>query len=748
MTPWSLYRDRFPEIHGVANPQLDVIQQYFPWRMFAAEALREGVVPLWNPHAYCGQPFVANVLSAVFYPFTWLALAVPIAAFFLLSAWFHLTLLGTGMWLLLRRHGLGPPAAATGAVVSMLNGFVVGWLAYANLSQWTYAWAPLLLWVWRAAFDDRRPARLGWTALILAMVACGGHVQIAFYVGLCWVIYAAGTAIGARRYRDLVLYVAAPAGLALLLSAPQLGPAFEMAYASGRTGAEYRDAVALRMPAWMLGLLVMPWFYGHNALHLMTGSGLGGPYYWGDSNAIEMSISPGATAFVLAIFGLVERRDRSVWIFATMALLGVLLALGTPVYWLFFKLVPAFSSLRGLSRAFAMVDLGVAALAAYGVQALLSEVRPPGRGRAAAVAGLVVAGLVLQAWVHEALRSAPDRLTAFTPGSSVTPNLTSYALWQTAIAAAVTGAVLLVAVRGRPAAARWLPLLALAELGGLGFRQHPGAEPGVFFFETPETRYLESAPEPGRLVGYPAGDRPWFLDWMPMNTPMAYGLSSPCGSESLSFDAYTRVLREFWDQETFTPRLGHPLLDFVGARYVLSRADLTGRHDLRRVAGERCGVYENPHALPLVFVTSRWRTGPAASIESLVAEPGYDPREVLLPPAAPDAPEAAVTNQERASCYVDQPTPQRCVARVSSPSATMVVRSTVAAPGWRATVDGRPAVSWLANRVFQAVAAPPGAVTVRWVYRPSGYVCGLFAGLVGVMLLAATAVAGPGKRTG
>ena len=33
-----------------------------------ADALEEGVWPLWEPYAYCGRPLLANPQAAVFYP--------------------------------------------------------------------------------------------------------------------------------------------------------------------------------------------------------------------------------------------------------------------------------------------------------------------------------------------------------------------------------------------------------------------------------------------------------------------------------------------------------------------------------------------------------------------------------------------------------------------------------------------------------------------------------------------------------
>lgn len=716
MTPWNEYRDRFPDIQGVHNPQLDVIQQYFPWRIYAADCLRRNQLPLWNPHAYCGQPFVGNVLSAVFYPFGWLAAVLPIGRFFLLSAWFHLTLLGGGMWLLLREHRLRWPGALTGAVAVMFNPFVVGWLHYAPISQWTFAWAPLLLCLWHRAWVRRRPDHLPWTGLVLATVMLGGHLQIAVYVGLAWFTYALGMAVADRRPRDLPLYVAAPGALAVGLAMLQVAPALEMARLSGRAAATYESTASGAMPLRSLIALIAPWFYGRNTLN-----------YWGPgANTVEMSFGSTAAVFWLAVSALCWRRQRGTWLFAAIALVGLLLALRSPLYWLCWHLVPGFKALSGLPRAMCLWSLGASALAGFGVEALSGDIARPCPKRVGAImlAGTVAA--LLAAWAGEAQRSAPNVLTAFTPGC------TAYALVQSAVAlagAAVLGHLTFHRL-GRLAAG--LPLLVAAELFYLGAGQSTGVRPDVFFPRLPETDFLTSRAEPFRMIGVPGGRRPPFLDWMPMNTPMAYGLSSPSGSESLSYAPYRQLLNAFCEPG-WEPKLGHPLLNLVGARYVLSTAALEGQHGLRRVGGERVGVFENPAALPLLFVTSAFRKVEPSDTQRSLFAPDYDTTVALVPPSA-ELPESSAGGQGLAAMRVQAPSPQRWIGQGSVERVSVAVLTQTRVPGWHAWVNGRPAPVWTTDAVFCGTRLEPGAVTVRWVWMPMGFRTGLFVSLLSLMV--------------
>jgi hypothetical protein len=725
MTPWSQYRDRFPDVSGVHNPQLDVIQQYVPWRMFAADSLRHGQLPLWNPHAYCGQPFVGNVLSAVFYPFTWLATIMPIGRFFLLSAWFHLTLLGGGMWLLLRDHKLCWYSALGGALAMMFNPFVVGWLQFTVLSQWTLAWLPLTVWAWRRAWTMRRPGRLVWPALTLALAMLGGHLQIAFYVGLGWALYAVAMILMARRPRDLLLYVAAPAALAMGLAALQIAPALEMARFSGRGQATYDQAVASALPLRSLVQLVAPWFYGRNTFD-----------YWGfyGGNAIEASLGTGAAALWLAVAGLAAwRRQPTVRALALIAAVALSLALGTPLYWLAWRFVPGFKALSGLPRAMCLWGFAAAALTGFGIEALAGEGGPRRALGLTALAG--TAGALLLAWLGEALRAAPNVVTAFSDGR------TGYVAWQSVVALAAAAAVGHVAFHGQRRAAPWLVAVVAAELVVLGFSESTGLRPDAFFFRTPEIDYLTSRPEPFRMVGLPGGRRPAFLDWMPMNTPLAYGLSSPSGSESLSFGPYRAILAAFCEPG-WEPKLGSPLLNLAGVRYVLSTANLEGVQGLRRVAGERVGVFENPAALPMAFLTRRWRRlQPAAQAEA-VTQADFDPAEALVTPDAPPCPIRTQDNNGSTILNVTRPSPQRWTAEGVAPGPGLALLTQSRVPGWRAFVNAQPAPLYAADAVFTAAAVPAGALTVRWVWISPAFALGLFVSLMAVALGTAWLTAG------
>ncbi|MCL6650407.1 MAG: YfhO family protein, partial [Chloroflexi bacterium] len=166
------------------NPLLwDAAAQFYPWRLFAARWIERGVLPLWNPHQFCGTPFLANSQSALLYPLNWLIylpLGLSVTRAMALVAWLHLTLAGGLMFLWLRGLGVARPAAFTAGVAYTLSGFIITWLELPTFLS-VACWLSLLFWsIHRLVHGPTVPSALG-AGVVVGLTLLGGHLQIAFY---------------------------------------------------------------------------------------------------------------------------------------------------------------------------------------------------------------------------------------------------------------------------------------------------------------------------------------------------------------------------------------------------------------------------------------------------------------------------------------------------------------------------------------------------------------------------------------
>src|SRR5205807_7478236 len=98
---------------------------HYPLAAYAARALRDGRVPLWDPGIYCGLTFVGNPQAALFYPpqwFAWLHFSFT-ALEVLMVAHVCAALLLCFFWL--RRRGLAPVACWLGSGVFAFSGYMM-----------------------------------------------------------------------------------------------------------------------------------------------------------------------------------------------------------------------------------------------------------------------------------------------------------------------------------------------------------------------------------------------------------------------------------------------------------------------------------------------------------------------------------------------------------------------------------------------------------------------------------------------
>ena len=133
-----------------------MLVSYFvlPFKHFLASHLRAGTLPLWNPFAFMGTPFLAGLQTGVLYPPS-LLLLLPFPLGFGIFLFFHYLVAASGTWLWLRDRKLGAVASGVGSLVYTLGGFLVSMLNVTSFLQ-TAAWTPWILWRWSRFLETDR----------------------------------------------------------------------------------------------------------------------------------------------------------------------------------------------------------------------------------------------------------------------------------------------------------------------------------------------------------------------------------------------------------------------------------------------------------------------------------------------------------------------------------------------------------------------------------------------------------------
>ncbi|MGH9178502.1 MAG: hypothetical protein ACRD0N_08110, partial [Acidimicrobiales bacterium] len=175
----------------VANGELgDAYYAMYPWHHYLGDRLREGELPLWDPHRFAGTPFAADIGVGAFYPPNWAYAADDhLLVFTLLSMAASLAALLVTYWFL-RVHGLHPAAAAFGALAFAFSAFLVKWATNETVANSTI-WMALPLGGLELARQGRVRRGTTLAAFGLVLPILGGHAQIALYVWFAvaiWVV--------------------------------------------------------------------------------------------------------------------------------------------------------------------------------------------------------------------------------------------------------------------------------------------------------------------------------------------------------------------------------------------------------------------------------------------------------------------------------------------------------------------------------------------------------------------------------
>ncbi len=329
----------------------DLAALLYPTYHLAAQSLKSGIIPLWNPYLWSGTPFAADIQASLFYPinliYFLLAPEVTYRGVMLLSV-FHFWLAGVGMYLFLRgllpgrrwearRNGsvedrrdfapvpLRPVAfwlaislpSLFGALAFMFSDYFIVHFGNLNLIAQA-AWLPFIFLFYHCSLSERRPGLAVWAGVFMAIAATAGHIQplLIITLGLGWdLLYHLGLTLirwrsekntfslrkqGSAKHllRDCSFPLATLAITLLVglgLAAFVLLPAYEMVAYTPRADYNYAQASAYSLPpAQLVGLLV-PSFFGRDpATH------------WGMWDRVEVGYA-GVLTLLLASFALLGR---------------------------------------------------------------------------------------------------------------------------------------------------------------------------------------------------------------------------------------------------------------------------------------------------------------------------------------------------------------------------------------------------------------------------------------------------------
>lgn len=702
----------------------DVLNTHYLLRASLGAAIAAGELPSIDPLRSGGAPLAGNPNAVPFYPDNLLLLATD--ALWQLNFHFalHWLVAFAGAWRLGRRWGLNREGAAGCAAAFALSGF---WFSQMNLFN-AVAGVALAPWLWAAllASGEQAPRRgnVAWVGILWGLALLGGDPIVAATA------LGAGLALAIARHgrRLPAATLALALALGTLVAAPQIVETLRIYATSYRGVFGYPESHSGTRAAAAAVDLLVPLFFGRpDRLELW------GEQLFGGFPPIYFTLHPGLVAAALALAAGRPRRREAI---ALAALCGVAALLvfsgGTPLPgWI--SRLPGASAFRFLEKFALIPALGLALAAGAGTERLAAGGAARVVARAAGALSLPVLALWLgfgaggeraERWFR-AVFSEAATAASWSDGRLRWAGLSMFVLVGLVL---LLGALALLRRRGVAAACAALSLHVVSQsllLGPLVVSDEASIyrAPPVLASAIPADRVLVhgdltrfdgaagAGPRSGELP-----DRRYF--WLQRRAhaelhgfaAVAAGRRielaiSPEGLDPFVTQALVYGFAHFNDARRIallratgvdTLILGRALepSDAGGATLVAAPASL----------GRTVRVYEIPEPLPEAVLAGAVVRAPHvnAALEAIWA-PGFDPARTAVV-----AGEGPPRSGSPGSVRILESSRERLVAEVDSEAGGVLMLRRAHLPTWRATIDGLPAATTIAQVTRLGLEVPAG----------------------------------------
>ena len=758
---WQGFFDR---VELIREDAAYVFQCYYE---FAADEVRAGRFPHWNPYGLCGLPFHNGLQGALLYPLRWPLFWMSYPVGMTLSLWTHFFLTGVFTFVFIRRTlRCGSVPALIGALSMTFGGFAMGHASHPSRFQ-AYPWFVLSILLLSEARERSR-----WRWAVAAAIPVGlttltgdGNLPVILAFGLAlWAVAEAGIILvgkirGSGATARDVLWFPAAITVALVLGGAlgmaQIYPALYQTTLSIRADADWAFITKLSAhPLRSVVLFVAPFYWGNDRLG-----------YWGDDRFIDPCFYAGIVPLVFAAVAvIVFPRDRWVARLAGLCLITAALGAGKflPFYGVLYKLVPLFDQIRGPCRLFVWVDFGVACLAAIGLHKTLAGLDLKLRRRAtitASVAGLVIIAIIagcmmslralakdpspairhLRELEHILTYEREQRITVVQqmPGAVIDEG---DLVTRLGIAAAMISCVLCVAAIASPkrsslrAGAMLTPVLVF-DLGmfSAGMVNYSSTADRMVLTRPPHVRFLQEHLGLQRYLCL----RARHVGETALHRGMLFGIRHAIAggvgvSHSPRQDKFVRLL---WSRN---PRL----CNLAGVRYIVSGTPLRGGGIRPALRGPGIFVHENERVLPRAFLARQIRVfdNPNKLADEIRMGTSALSDVALLEEPIEPLPTVSARDTAPGKVLDLQGVPGRYQMRTSAPGPRQLVLTESYHPQWQCLINGQPAPIHRTDWVFMSVRVPAGENRVTWWFEPTRFKHGLVVTVTALAIVLGTLV--------
>ena len=715
----------------------DTIEAGLMFRAFLAGFFKQyHTIPLWNPYLFGGLPFVDAMHGDTFFPLSFIQFIMPIHKALgwklILTAYFG----GIITYFYFRNLGFSRTICFWGGLLYLLNGFTIS-LVYAGHDGRMYVSVlfPMLLLAIDLIFRKANLLSLFFWSLSFSLLVLANHPQLAYFamwgVGaytLFRIVILIKEKAGIRR----IVVVASIIGVGIIIglagSLVQILPQYVYVNkysprAEGGKGYDYASSWSLH-PEEAISL-INPKFCGVNA---------GGENdYWGRNGFRLNSEYAGFIPLIFALIALIYIRKRNIYFFAFLGFFAILYALGdhTPIFKLFYYIVPGVKSFRAPSTIMFLYVFSVIYLAVFGIRYISDSIKEKGVKEAVSKLLLIVAIVISAITVLFAI--SPEGLLKFYNSilySNITPDKINA---QAKAAPSIAGGFWLITVFcwivyftfrlyakksiSFAYLAAVIALLSIVELWYEDAKFIRSVPFESYFRKGSEVSFLQNQKQKSdfRVISFPG-------TFNNQNYMALYGIEQVFGYHGNELKRYDKFARWNWIRSAATTReyqqrfynfLYEPRFDLLNAKYLASPFPLNDKKFQAVYNVGKLYINENKYALPRTRVVYNYEIiADTDSAMARVDSDNFDYRNSVIlneNPSIPIKKDSLSFTQARMTKnninYFD------IEAEAEKPGLLLIQDNYY--PAWKASVDGKPSEILMADGNFMAVPIPAGKHTVH-----------------------------------
>jgi hypothetical protein len=711
-------------------------------------------LPMWDSYNFSGHPLMSSGGGgAIVYPPYLLYFIFPVHFSWTLLFVLHIFLAGLGIFLLLREYGISKFASFLGAVIFMFSGQLITTTHAGHLGRMIGAvFLPYSFLFLHKAFVTKKIKDFIIFGGLTGLFLLAGHTQICYWGMIGVLSYFVFELFNRRKElgkKDITriggFFFAGIIVLILVVLIKLLPPALSLSYGARGVTRGYQYSTSWSMPTSELINLIAPHFSG-----ILNN-------YWGENFFKLDSRYLGILPLMLLGFAFFYKKERRVVrYFACFTVFSLILALGknSPLFRIYYYLVPMAKKFRGPSMFFFLVSFGVSVLAGFGAEALL-EIRKSKNqedkrkpilylytilGFILFVALIVMIGdSSILGWMKSHFVSVwSGLLTRYNIQQKIYlmqqnfPNFKK-SLWISLLFFVVNGVLILAFLKKKINSQIVFPglaLLLLIDIWSIDKKYLSSvSRPEEYYAADDVTKFVKSKKNLFRVFpfNYEGRSQDSYFQFHEIENVGGYGPNPP-GRYQEFIGAGVSVM--------FNPEhlVRYPyLLSMLNVKYIIGPRlpeDLSGYDDrVKRIIheykdfysnfelafmGREYQVLENRDFLPRFSLIHDYSVADSAG-EALnkILLPGFEPGDIVF---LEEEPEISLSKNTGELNIIENVLNEKILNVKTGKSAFLIVRENYH-PDWKCYVDGKKEEIYRANYIFYGVFIPEGEHEVRFVFE-------------------------------